>query len=87
MTICGEKRDKFNNKHGTPYDTLQSTTMGAVLRLMERCHRKKRNYILDQEMWYPSKYFTLYQGQETDVYNGHFCSRKLHFGQEKGRIP
>ena len=50
MTICGEKRDKFNNKHGTPYDTLQSTTMGAVLRLMERCHRKKRNYILDQEM-------------------------------------
>ena len=22
--------------------------MGAVLRIMERCHRKKRNYILDQ---------------------------------------
>ena len=48
MTICGEKREKFNNKHGTPYDVLQSTTMGAVLRIMERCHRKKRNYILDQ---------------------------------------
>ena len=48
MSICGEKREKYNNKHGTPYDVLQSTTMGAVLRIMERCHRKKRNYILDQ---------------------------------------
>jgi len=48
MSITGEKREKFNNKHGTPYDVLQSTTMGAVLRIMERCHRKKRNYILDQ---------------------------------------
>ena len=48
MSIFGEKREKYNNKHGTPYDVLQSTTMGAVLRIMERCHRKKRNYILDQ---------------------------------------
>ena len=23
MTICGEKREKYNNKHGTPYDVLQ----------------------------------------------------------------
>lgn len=48
MAICGEKREKFNNKHGTPFEVLQSTTMGAVLRIMERAVRKKRNYILDQ---------------------------------------
>jgi heterogeneous nuclear ribonucleoprotein U-like protein 1 len=48
MAICGEKREKFNNKHGTPFESLQSTTMGAVLRIMERAVRKKRNYILDQ---------------------------------------
>ena len=52
MSICGEKREKYNNKHGTPYDVLQSTTMGAVLRIMERCHRKKRNYILDQVIFF-----------------------------------
>lgn len=48
MAIMGEKREKFNNKHGTPFEVLQSTTMGAVLRIMERAVRKKRNYILDQ---------------------------------------
>ena len=73
MTICGEKREKFNNKHGTPYDVLQSTTMGAVLRIMERCHRKKRNYILDQANIYVnghSKKMGPFEGKKDDLISG-----------------
>jgi len=48
MSICGEKREKYSNKYGTPFEELQSKVMGSVLRIMERANRKKRNYILDQ---------------------------------------
>lgn len=48
MSICGEKREKHSTKYGTPFEELQSKVMGAVLRVMERANRKKRNYILDQ---------------------------------------
>jgi len=48
MRICGQKREKYGNVHGTPFEVLQATTMGAVHRIMERAVRKKRNYILDQ---------------------------------------